>query len=1122
MKPLHAYCLVIFFLLTVKGFDSFSQQAVFTLVPPPGGSWGYGIHGTQDTRGYMWFGGNGGVHRYDGYSYKSYFNDPLDTTSLSFNRIQSILADRKGFIWVGTNGRGLDRLDPETGIFSHFRYMPNNPTSMSDDTITVILEDRDGKIWAGTEGAGLNCLDPKTGMITRFRHNPNDTNSLSNDQVRALYEDRQGTVWVGTGFPYTGDPKWKEGGLNRFNRADKNFTRFLHNPKDPSSLIDNRIGDIFEDSKGRFWVGTAGDGLHTMNREKGSFERHQHNASNPNGLSRPPVRNSEIWLEDLINFIREDAAGVIWIGTFSGGLNRYDPETSQISYYASLKEKSTDKNEVSTFGWSHTSKDGVLWIATLESIYRLDPLKKQIPYYDAVSNVQCLLQDSAGKLWLGTDKGLIVYDPATRNKKAFVYDISDTMSLSSNQVNSIVEDRSGTIWIGTQNGLNSYDRQSQKFKHYPIKNIITVIYEDSQGSFWMGVVGYGLVHMNRQAGVFTSYRHIPTDTTSLSQNSISFIREDSEGCLWIGTAEGGLNRFDKKSKKFQHYLPGIFIQSIFEDADDTLWIGTKRGLYYFNPSSNRFVLFTNLGAGFTENISVHHILEDDQQFLWLNTSTGLFRLSHNRNEIIFFGKRDTDIPPIYWTTQKSCFKGKGGELFFSDISSNGYNAFFPEQLKGNTIAPALHITGFRLGDQLVVPGKASPLSLPVSQTKEIRLPYNQNVFSFEFAAIHYSSPEDNRHLFMLENFDNDWRKAGEEKTAFYSSVPPGKYVFRVKAASSDGVWAEKSIAVIILPPWWRTWWAYSMYGLLLLTAVFAIHRFQKKRVIQAEREKTRDRELAQAKEIEKAYTELKSTQAQLIQSEKMASLGELTAGIAHEIQNPLNFVNNFSDLSTELVDEMNEEIDKGNTEDAKLIAQDLIKNLKKISHHGKRAGDIVKGMLQHSRSSAGVKEPTDINALADEYLRLAYHGLRAKDKSFNATMKTDYDETIGKINIIPQDIGRVMLNLYNNAFYAAPLPPEGGFKDPDYKHEPTVWVSTKKVDDKVLITVKDNGPGIPQKLLDKIFQPFFTTKPTGQGTGLGLSLSYDIIKAHGGELKVETKEGEGSEFTFHLPFKNNG
>jgi two-component system, NtrC family, sensor kinase len=272
------------------------------------------------------------------------------------------------------------------------------------------------------------------------------------------------------------------------------------------------------------------------------------------------------------------------------------------------------------------------------------------------------------------------------------------------------------------------------------------------------------------------------------------------------------------------------------------------------------------------------------------------------------------------------------------------------------------------------------------------------------------------------------------------------------------------------------------------------------------------------KVLEKTLSDLKSTQSQLIQSEKMASLGELTAGIAHEIQNPLNFVNNFSEVSTELVDEMNEEIDKGNLEDAKEIASDLKQNLEKINHHGKRAGDIVKGMLQHSRTSSGQKELTDINALADEYLRLAYHGLRAKDKSFNTTLKTNYDESIGKVSVIPQDIGRVVLNLITNAFYVVNEKKISGVEN----YEPTVSVSTKKTGDKVEIKVADNGNGIPKKVLDKIFQPFFTTKPTGQGTGLGLSLSYDIVKAHGGELKVETKEGEGSEFVIQLPFKSVG
>jgi two-component system, NtrC family, sensor kinase len=298
------------------------------------------------------------------------------------------------------------------------------------------------------------------------------------------------------------------------------------------------------------------------------------------------------------------------------------------------------------------------------------------------------------------------------------------------------------------------------------------------------------------------------------------------------------------------------------------------------------------------------------------------------------------------------------------------------------------------------------------------------------------------------------------------------------------------------------------------------HRVEKTRQ-ETEMYKLRNKELEnlngeirkQKNYLENALSELKSTQAQLIQSEKMASLGELTAGIAHEIQNPLNFVNNFSDVNQELLVEMKDEIEKGNSDEAKAIANDVIKNEQKINHHGKRADAIVKGMLQHSRKTSGQKEPTDINALADEYLRLSYHGLRAKDKTFNAEMKTDFDGMIGKINVIPQDIGRVLLNLFNNAFYAVN---EQKTRNPEL-YKPTVSVTTMKCDDKVQIIVKDNGNGIPQNIVDKIFQPFFTTKPTGEGTGLGLSLAYDIIKVHGGTLKVESNEGEGSEFIIQLP-----
>jgi signal transduction histidine kinase len=371
-----------------------------------------------------------------------------------------------------------------------------------------------------------------------------------------------------------------------------------------------------------------------------------------------------------------------------------------------------------------------------------------------------------------------------------------------------------------------------------------------------------------------------------------------------------------------------------------------------------------------------------------------------------------------------------------------------------------------------------------------------------------------KYRYILEGADKTWSDISGKASADYRNLSHGDYSFKVSSCGFNGKWSKPvEFRFTIRPPWWLSVWAYIIYGLILFTIIITADALQRSRLLAKERERTREKELAQAREIEKAYNELKTTQAQLIQSEKMASLGELTAGIAHEIQNPLNFVNNFSEVNTELIEEMKEQLAMDNKQQAIEIANDIASNEQKINHHGKRADAIVKGMLQHSRSSSGVKEPTDINALADEYLRLAYHGLRAKDKSFNAAMNTDFETGLEKINIVSQDIGRVILNLFTNAFYSVSAKKKLQIDG----YEPIVSVSTKRLSGKVVIRVKDNGMGVPQKVLDKIFQPFFTTKPVGEGTGLGLSLSYDIIKAHGGELKVETKEDEGAEFIIDLP-----
>jgi signal transduction histidine kinase len=367
------------------------------------------------------------------------------------------------------------------------------------------------------------------------------------------------------------------------------------------------------------------------------------------------------------------------------------------------------------------------------------------------------------------------------------------------------------------------------------------------------------------------------------------------------------------------------------------------------------------------------------------------------------------------------------------------------------------------------------------------------------------------------------------------NLQPGEYTFEVICRNTDNVWsAPAKLSFTIAPPWWQTWWMYMLYVFLSAGTIWSFVYIRSSQLIKEKRmleQKVRIRtnEVIQQKEeieaqrddlekqrnnLKKTVNELKSTQTQLIQSEKMASLGELTAGIAHEIQNPLNFVNNFSEVNHEMIGELEEALKSGNINDALAIAADIKQNEQKINQHGKRADSIVKGMLQHSRSGSGSKEPTNVNALADEYMRLSYHGLRAKDKTFNAEMVTHFDPNLPKVDLLQQDMGRVLLNLFNNAFYAvnqkAKTAP-GGYK-------PEVILSTSVENRQVIIKVKDNGIGIPDAIKEKIMQPFFTTKPAGEGTGLGLSLTYDmVVKGHGGSIQVNSVEGEGSEFIIQLP-----
>ena len=640
MKP-HFLFLAAILVLEVKLCPAQNQKLTFQRVPSPKGATANGgLAAVQDAQGYMWL-AHVGVHRYDGYKYTSYFNDPLNPNSLANDWVEALCADHSGFIWIGTRLSGLDRLDPSTGRFTHFRHDKKNNNTLSSDTIRALLEDREGILWIGTDN-GLNKYDPKTGLFQHYNYDPNDSYSLSCNHVFKLYEDRQGTLWVGTGSIWYGEGgETDEGGLNRLDKKTGKFIRYLHEPRNPHSLINNKVRAIFEDSGGRFWIGTAGDGLHTMNRANDTFERHRYDPAHPEKLSRPAQKKNP-FTEDVITFITEDSAGAIWIGTFNNGVNRYNPQANKTEYYPNFKDPVSGV-QTGLASWAYTSRDGMLWIGYWEGIFRINPLQKSIPYFNTGKLINSIFADSSGVLWYVTDKGLVRKDRNTGTEQIFVHDANGP----------IYEDRHGVLWANTEKGLNCFDKSTGTFVRCGPdfgKYGIQCIYEDRHGAVWIGThKNKGLIRLNRQNGSFKHYLYEPEDTQSYANNSVSCIYEDRSENLWLGTYYRGLKRFQSQTEKFQTFLKGASIFSLYVDSKGILWVGTAAGLYHSSSSVDSFSRFVDPNSVLPENIMITGILEDNQKALWINASDGIYRLNS-------FTKRNCKLQqarrPVYlWTVR---------------------------------------------------------------------------------------------------------------------------------------------------------------------------------------------------------------------------------------------------------------------------------------------------------------------------------------------------------------------------------------------------------------------------------------------------------------------------------------
>ncbi len=826
----------------------------------------------QDRQGYIWFstGGNanahGGLYRYDGSKTISFLHNPGNANSLASNAADCMIVDSSNMIWIGTSG--LDRYDPATGTFTHFRHDPQNSYSLASDIVMALLEDHKGNLWVGTD-AGLDMLDKKTGRFTHYCNIPNDPGSLSDNFVRVLYEDRHQTLWVGCGNPF--DASSESGGLNRFNSTTGKFTRWLHIPSNPNTLASNKVRALLEDSKSNFWVGTAGDGLHIMDRSKGTFTHYFYDPTHPEKLSRPPFYK-ENWF-DHITFIKEDITGAIWIGTLGQGINRYDPRTKKITHYGIIRRgdkivsaKDTAAGYKDLWTWSaFTSKDGLFWISTIEgNLYKVNPLKMDIPYYKTDRGNSFYKEPGNNILWIATEKGLVRKDLVGGTEKVWRHDPHNNNSLCNDIIAVLRTDDEGKFWIPTIDGLSKFDpatnnfttyRHNEKDKNSLSSNSLDNLFIDHNKNIWIGTADKGLDKFNPKTNEFKHFEFSDQDTPAIANhpekeqlyqgcpefdninsNTIVCINEDKSHTLWIGTSNG-ITSLNNANTKFKRYLNNYGIASICVDAKGIVWTGTADGLYNYNKAADDFLLYTNPFSQVTLR-DVLHILEDNDHNLWVTTANAIVKINEQRNKATSYGANyGVHKNTVVWADN---FLSRDGQLFFGDQA--GYYTFFPDQLKDNSDTPLVSFTGLKLGDNEVKAAAGGVLESAIWDTKSIKLKYDQNIFSIDFIGLHYDDPGEVRYAFMLENYDNTWRSAGTDHTAYFFHVPSGNYIFHAKTIAY-GISGEKSISIIISPPWWKTWWAYGFYIVCFSGLVFFANRFNRNRIIEKERIKSREKEL---------------------------------------------------------------------------------------------------------------------------------------------------------------------------------------------------------------------------------------------------------------------------------------
>jgi ligand-binding sensor domain-containing protein len=783
----------------------------------------------QDDRGFLWLGTNDGLNKFDGYEFTVYRWKPNDPEGLSAQLVRAVWQDRKGNLWIGTEGGGINLFDRDTNSFRQFTTDSTSEIRISGQDVNAIVEDRQGNLWLGTSN-GLDLFDLQNKRVSNYAPAALAPAPARAKIINVVCEDRQNNLWLGT----------SNHGLWLFDSKRKSFTTYEHDPNDPHSLGDNDVRSIHEDSRGNLWIGTTFGGLNLFDRETKTFRRFFPNRSSAES--------------NTIRAILDDGAGNLWVGNRSG-LYDFDAKSQQFIHY---QHHPNDPYSLSHNSIQCIFKDakGDLWVGTRDGLNFINTNANGFVHYQAKAHdrrflnnkaVYAILEDRQGDLWFGTEEGGLNH--LDRNTGLFTYHMhegNNPHSLSVNNIKALLEDRDGNIWIGTfQGGLNFFERKTRRFFHYQNRpddpgslagNDVQALLLDTDGDLWVGTFENGLEVLDenkRRFGHFFAERGIA------GYRMISALVQDRQGKIWIGSNRGRLGCWDKARQEFRHYqLPinniiTMEIRPIFEEETGNLWIGTTGGgLYYFDRTHETFDSFT-MQDGLPSNV-IYGILPDEQKHLWLSTTNGLVKFHPQAGALKTYYKENG------LQSNQFCYdaflKSRRGEMFFGGI--NGVTAFYPHNIRENSYVPPVVITRMNLFNKPVEIGGADGiLRKPVTETDAITLSYRQSVFSFEFAALNYAISAQNQYAYIMEGFDKDWNRVGNRRYATYTNLNPGNYVFRVKAANSDGVWNEQgaSLRVTITPPFWESWWfkALGMALLLLIVKHFYDYQRQKRNALQA-------------------------------------------------------------------------------------------------------------------------------------------------------------------------------------------------------------------------------------------------------------------------------------------------